>query len=258
MPHEKINGIESFIKIDGTGESLVFIHGLGIDSSIWDDQTQIFANSYETVCYDLRGHGLSDAPETGYSYRDYSDDLVDLIEVCCIPPVHLVGLSMGGAIAFKYARENPEKVRSLTLIGTHLAGYTAFEAWPNLYKIAKGEGREAAREAWKNFRLFESVKFDPDRWEKLCRMIDNFSCAPWLDPNPKYGDTDDLESCFEVTSPVLLISGTGDSDFRPVSELFSNRLADSRFASINSGHLANFESPEVVNEAMAEFLRGVG
>lgn len=257
MPYETTNGIESFIRIDGAGEPMVFVHGLGLDSSIWDEQTLALANMYETICYDLRGHGMSDAPETGYSYRDYADDLEALIDVCCDPPVHLVGLSMGGAVAFKYAREHPENIRSLTLIGTHIAGYTSFESWPNFHRIAKGEGRDAARDAWKDFRLFESVKFDPDRWEKLCRMIDNFSCAPWLDPNPKYDDTDDYTECEDVIAPTLLISGTGDRDFRPISEHLSSALPNASMVSVNSGHLANFESPDRANAAISEFIRGV-
>ena len=257
MITENINGVETFIKIDGSGEPLVFVHGLGIDHTIFDDQADFFSKSYETLTYDLRGHGRSDAPETGYSYKQYADDLTVVIDKCTRAPVHLVGLSMGGAIAFHYARKNPDNVRSLTLVGTHICGYTSFDGWPNLYKIAKSEGLDAARDTWKRFRLFESVKSDEDRWEKLCRMIDRFSCAPWIDPNPRYNDEDDFVNAGNMQMPTLVVSGTGDSDFRPISEHLALTLHDCRFESFNCGHLVNYELASEFNEALAAFLREV-
>ncbi|MBU1317685.1 MAG: alpha/beta fold hydrolase [candidate division Zixibacteria bacterium] len=252
-----INGVDTFIKIDGSGEPIVFVHGLGLDSSIWDDQIGCFSKSHETLVYDLRGHGKTDAPETGYSYQQYSDDLGAVIDECLRPPVHIVGLSIGGAIAFHYARQNAHNVRSLTLVGTHICGYTAFEGWPNVYKIAKTNGLDAARDTWKDFRLFESVKQDEYRWQKLCRMIDGFSCAPWTDPNPRYKDDDDFAQASDMSSPTLIVSGTGDADFRPISEHLALNLPDKRFESINCGHLVNFEEPDEFNEALGAFLREI-
>lgn len=255
MISQDINGVGTFIKIDGTGEPVVFVHGLGIDHTVWDDQTDYFSESYETVCYDLRGHGKSDAPETGYSYRQYSDDLGAMIDECLKPPVHLVGLSMGGAIAFHYALEKPHNVRSLTLAGTHICGYTSFDNWPNLYKIAKTDGLDTARDTWLNFRIFASAKSDALRWDKLGRMINQFSCAPWTDPNPKYDDDDDFSQADSLSVPSLLICGTGDRDFLPITEHLASKLPDNRLELFNCGHLVSYELPEEFNEALAAFLR---
>jgi len=257
MTSREINGVNTYIKIDGFGESIVFVHGLGIDSTIWDEQVACFSSSYETLVYDLRGHGKSDAPETGYSIQHYANDLRGVIEECVRPPVHLVGLSMGGAIAFRYARENVHDVKSLTLVGTHISGYTSFSGWPNVYKIARTDGLDAAHDAWKNFRLFESVKRDENRWQKLCRMVDNFSCAPWIDPDSKYKDEDDFSQASDMSVPTLITSGTGDTDFRPISEHLALSLPDKRFESFNCGHLVNYEEPDLFNEALAAFLREI-
>jgi pimeloyl-ACP methyl ester carboxylesterase len=253
----EIDGVNTHIRIDGSGEPIVFVHGLGLDSTVWDEQVARFSGSYETLTYDLRGHGKSDAPETGYSIQHYADDLRAVVEECMRPPAHLVGLSMGGAIAFRYTREDTYNVKSLTLVGTHISGYTSFEGWPNLYKIARNDGLGAAREAWKAFRLFESVKRDQYRWQKFCRMVDNFSCAPWTDPNSKYKDEDDFSHASDMSVPTLIVSGTGDSDFRPISEYLALNLPDTRFESLNCGHLVNYEEPDEFNEALAAFLREI-
>ncbi len=255
MPFTETNSIKTFYNIEGKGDPVVFIHGLGLDRGIWDDQVAAISDSYKTLVYDLRGHGESDAPETGYSYKHYSDDLGALISECVSLPVHLVGLSMGGAIAFKYAREHPEDARSLTLVGTHICGYTAFENWPNLYKVSRSEGVDAARKMWKDFRLFASVKSNKNRWRKLGNIVDRFSCAPWLDPNPRYKDDDDFANAGQVSVPSLIVSGTLDPDFRPISEHLALKMPDARFESFNCGHLVNFELPDEFNEALGAFLR---
>jgi pimeloyl-ACP methyl ester carboxylesterase len=254
VPFTGVNGIRTCFSIEGKGDPVVFVHGLGLDSRIWDDQVESIPESYETLVYDLRGHGESDAPETGYSYKHYADDFGTLISECVSLPVHIVGLSMGGAIAFKYTREHPEHVRSLTLVGTHISGYTAFENWPNLHKVSRSDGPDAAREMWKSFRLFASVKSDENRWNKLCGIVDRFSCAPWLDPNPRYNDDDDFANTEEVVVPTLIASGTLDPDFRPISEHLALKLPDARFESFNCGHLVNFELPGEFNEALRAFL----
>jgi len=257
MITQTINDIDTFIKIDGSGEPVVFAHGLGLDHTVWDDQTDFFSKSHETTVYDLRGHGKTAAPETGYSYGHYFDDLGAIIDECLRPPVHLVGLSMGGAIAFRYARKQPHNVRSLTLVGAHVCGYTSFDHWPNMYKIARDQGLDAARDTWLNFRIFEPVKSDKFRWEKLCRMIESFSCAPWTDPNPRYDDEDDLSQAGRLNIPTLLACGTGDRDFLPISEQLASKLPDCRFELFNCGHLVNYESPGEFNEALAAFLREI-
>ncbi len=255
MPHEKINGLETYFTIEGHGEPVVFVHGLSLDSSIWDDQIEFLSREFETIRYDLRGHGGSDAPSTGYSYDDYAADLREFIRTVAKPPVHLVGMSMGGAIAIHFALDNASYVRTLTLMGTHVVGYTDFTGWPNLNRIARTEGLDAAKDVWKNFRLFASAKEDSIRYNRLAAMIDRFSGAPWLDPHSRYEERDDTELIGSLNVPTLLLAGTGDGDFRPISELLESRLPDAKMELFNCGHLLSYELPDETNEAIISFLR---
>jgi pimeloyl-ACP methyl ester carboxylesterase len=252
-----INGIETFARIDGKGEPIIFVHGLGLNHAIWEHQIALLSHSYETLVYDLRGHGRSGVPETGYSYAQYASDLKVLIEDCVRPPVHLVGLSMGGAIAFQFAGKHADDVRSITLVSPHICGYTSYENWPNMYKVARNHGIDAARQTWKDFRLFSGVRSDAEQWKKLSAMIDGFSCAPWIDPNPRYNDENDFEHAGKVAAPVLLAVGNEDQDFLPVAEHLRANLPDARLEMFECGHLVNYELPAEFNEALTAFLREV-
>lgn len=107
----------------------VFIHGLGYDSLASFYLTlapPIAATGIDVLTYDLRAHGRSDRPSSGYLVRDFSNDLGELLDgVGITEPVHLVGNSFGGTIAFDFAVRCPGRVRSIVAI----EGEPPTEAW---------------------------------------------------------------------------------------------------------------------------------
>ena len=76
------------------------------------------SKEYRTIALDVRGHGRSGKTDMPYSIRQFSDDLFAFLRELDIPRAHLLGLSLGGAIAQQFALEHPEKVRSLILLST--------------------------------------------------------------------------------------------------------------------------------------------
>ncbi len=103
---------------------VVFIHGLGIDnlSSFYYTLANPVAHLGASVTlYDLRGHGLSERPRTGYRVTDSVADLAALLATLGIEgPVHLVGNSYGGTVALSFAMTYPEQVASMVLIEAHV------------------------------------------------------------------------------------------------------------------------------------------
>ncbi|MGH4009262.1 MAG: alpha/beta fold hydrolase [Pseudonocardiaceae bacterium] len=105
-------------------QPVVFVHGLGMDnlSSFYYTLANPLANAgAEVVLYDLRGHGLSERPRTGYKLGGSVADLAALLDALGIEgPVHLVGNSYGGTVALGFAVAHPERVASMVLIEAHL------------------------------------------------------------------------------------------------------------------------------------------
>jgi 3-oxoadipate enol-lactonase len=100
--------------------TVVFIHGLGTDSLASFYLTlaaPVAAVGVDVIAYDLRAHGRTERPATGYRVGDFVDDLGELLDELRIRhPVHLVGNSFGGTIAFSYAVQRPERVASIVAI----------------------------------------------------------------------------------------------------------------------------------------------
>ncbi|MFE9675295.1 alpha/beta fold hydrolase [Streptomyces sp. NPDC006259] len=100
--------------------TVVLVHGLLTDSlaSYYFTVAPAFAAAgLDVVMYDLRGHGRSERPAEGYTLDDNIDDLAALLDRLGVTgPVHLVGNSYGGTVAFGYAARRPERAASVTLI----------------------------------------------------------------------------------------------------------------------------------------------
>ncbi|WP_020575502.1 alpha/beta fold hydrolase [Actinopolymorpha alba] len=110
--------------------TLVCLHGIGTDSlaSFYFTLAKPFADAgLDVVMYDLRGHGRSDRPPAGYRLDNFVADLSGLLDALGIEgPVHLIGNSFGGTVAFTFAARYPDRVAGLVVIESEPPG----ETWP--------------------------------------------------------------------------------------------------------------------------------
>jgi len=118
MPRTSVRDIEVNYQEEGTGFPLVLAHGLNGDCTGWAPVMPEFAKHYRTIAPDVRGHGGSGKPDIPYSIQQFSEDLFELFGKVGIEQAHLLGLSMGGAIAQQFALDHPERIRSLVLVST--------------------------------------------------------------------------------------------------------------------------------------------
>jgi pimeloyl-ACP methyl ester carboxylesterase len=100
------------------GEAVLFVHGNVSSAAFWRDTLIALADDYRPLAVDLRGFGDTDpAPvDATRGLRDYSDDVLALIDALALPGVHLVGWSMGGGVVLQMLRDRPAVVRSVTLV----------------------------------------------------------------------------------------------------------------------------------------------
>src|SRR5579885_82228 len=100
----------------GSGTVLMLVHGYTGSSADWEELLPLLPGDWRIVRTDLRGAGESDKPETGYLIETYARDLADLAAALSLPPFVLIGHSMGGAVAARYAVEHQDLLRGLILL----------------------------------------------------------------------------------------------------------------------------------------------
>jgi len=121
MPKITANDLSIHYLQDGTGPDLVLIHGLCGSLAVW--QLRIapdLSRDFSVLTYDLRGHGLSDAPPSGYRSSDMAADLLALLDHLEIRQAHVVGHSFGGVVALHFAVLHPDRIASLTISDSRL------------------------------------------------------------------------------------------------------------------------------------------
>jgi pimeloyl-ACP methyl ester carboxylesterase len=121
-------------------EVVLWLQGLNAPASAWTVQMAHFARTHRSIAPDQRGVGQSEAPAGPYRTRQMADDALAVLDACGAGRVHLVGLSLGGAVAQELALARPERVRTLALLGTFAApsprARALLEAWRALYPVA--------------------------------------------------------------------------------------------------------------------------
>lgn len=126
MPIIEVNGLKTnYLFLEGRGgptprPMVAFIHGLGTDSLASFYLTlaaPVTAAGIDILAYDLRGHGKTDQPPTGYTVGHFTDDLAGLLDALGIDrPAHMIGNSFGGTLAFAMQAAYPERVASVVSI----------------------------------------------------------------------------------------------------------------------------------------------
>jgi 3-oxoadipate enol-lactonase len=118
MPRIPVGDIEVNYEEAGSGFPLVLVHGLNADLTGWALVVPELAGYYRTMILDVRGHGGTSKPDQPYSIKGFAEDLFGFLERKQVQRAHLLGLSMGGAIAQQFALDHPEMLRSLILVST--------------------------------------------------------------------------------------------------------------------------------------------
>jgi len=136
MSKTVVNGINIHYQRMGQGPDVVMVHGIASNLALWLNIQRALLGEFRVTTYDLRGHGYSDAPATGYTSADMADDLNALLNELGIKQTYLVGHSFGGLVALHYTVLHPERVIKLVLADTGIPavepsrkGKSIIEAW---------------------------------------------------------------------------------------------------------------------------------
>jgi len=257
MPKLHVRDIDLYYEVTGQGEPILFIHGLGSSTRDWEPQVSFFSQRYRVVTFDVRGHGRSDKPPGPYSISLFAADTAELIKALGIAPAHVVGISMGGMIAFQLSVDAPDLVRSLVIVnsGPEFVPRTLSERMQVLQRflIVRLVGMRKMGEVLSG-RLFPK----PEQAELRRTFIER-----WAE-NDKRAYTDSMRALVGwsvadqvngIECPTLVVAA--DEDYTPVADKQAY-VATMRRAELvvieDSRHATPAERPEQFNQAVAGFL----
>jgi pimeloyl-ACP methyl ester carboxylesterase len=257
MPLAQVNGIQMHYELAGSGTPLLLIHGLGSSSADWDAQIQHFAQRYQVIAPDLRGHARSSLPPGPYSIKLFAADIAALLKSLAIEPAHIVGISLGGAVAFQLALDAPALTRTLTIVNSApemiLRTFgQKFAIWQRLAIVRLlGLPRMAAI---LGERLFPSAEHAAARTVFVERFKNN-KREPYLASLRALIGWSVAEQLSKITCPTLVIAA--DQDYTPIAlkEDYVAKLPNARLAVIpDSRHAVPMERPEEFNRVLGKFL----
>lgn len=111
-----IHGYRRAFRIAGSGPALLLIHGIGDNSSTWNEVIPHLAKNFTVIAPDLLGHGRSDKPRADYSIAAYANGMRDLLTVLNIERATVIGHSLGGGVALQFAYQFPQMVERLVVV----------------------------------------------------------------------------------------------------------------------------------------------
>jgi len=228
--------------------SIIFVHGSGACGDIWRYQTAYFSDSHAV---DLPGHPHGQALKS-------VDECVDWLRLYLkrngCKDVILAGHSFGGAIALMYALKYPQELKGIVLIGSgarlrvHLVFLTpceeAIRGNPHKWHEMIEEMYRSTRADYKREMIEKQKSIGP------AVMLNDFLCCDKFDL---------MDRIHEIELPALIICGESDV-MTPVkyANYLGTKIANSRAVTVpQAGHFVFAETPEVVNEAIEDFLKGM-
>lgn len=243
------------------GLPLILLHGIGSRGVSWWPVVDALATRFRLVVPDLRGHGDSDKPESGYQLTDYAGDLAGLIETLGIDRPLIVGHSLGGVVTLVWAVFHPDRAERIALEDVPLRGgsrgSSLFDEWLALASMTVEDAAAHFREE------------HPEWTDEEChrRAVSITSTVPAVftelrDASMDDGETDRISFLAGIQSPILHVRGdleTGSMVVPEDAERLAEVVPNVRLARIPGGsHSLHREQTETFLAALVPFLLGEG
>lgn len=253
-----VNGTRLHYHISGTGEPLVFVHGLGSSSQDWARQVDAFADRYRVITFDVRGHGQSDKPEGPYSIPLFAEDTAALLRALEAAPANIVGLSMGGMIALQLALDAPDLVKRLVVVNsTPEAELDSLrDRW--IYWSRRLASRVLGMRATGKM-IANRIFVKPEQGTLRQRFIERWAAndkQAYLNTIDAIAGWSVADRLSEIACPTLIVAA--DEDYTPVSvkRSYAARMPNAELTIIEDSHHATpVERPRAFNHVLGTFLQ---
>ena len=264
MPFMQCQDIQVYYEIKGSGFPVLFIGGLSGGSWSWSRQVPFFADAYQSIVFDNRGAGRTDAPAGPYSMEQMAIDTVRLLHGLDVEKTFVVGLSMGGMIAQELAMLLSHRIKALVLGCTHPGGDLQVKAEDWVYEqLLSNHGLSQDEIIDKNIPLLFSQATRERRPEILDAYRQQQRNAP-VQPEHAFQAQYEAIQGFDFSTrlskmpvPTLVITGSEDILVPPDnSRIMAETMPVAELKELpETGHALHVEQTEAFNQAILGFFQ---
>jgi len=248
MPYLMRDGVRLYYEDHGQGLPVLLSHGFGASTGMWRGQIEALQQSYRLIPWDMRGHGESDSPETQalYSHQHTVEDMRALLDHLHIEQAVIAGHSLGGFMSLAFHVAYPQRVQALILQGCG-PGYRNAEARATWNTRAEQRAHTLETQGLAVLGGGSEVRISTQRSALGLAQAARGILAQ--------ADARVIDSLPHIRVPTLIIVGEGDTPFVNGSHYMASRIPHATEVVVkNAAHGANVDQPEVVNEAIRQFL----
>ena len=262
MPFVEVNGAKLHVRQEGAGDDILLLCGLGDDQTAWDAQTEEFAATHRVTVIDNRGVGQSTLPDGEFTVADLAADAAGVCDALGVARAHVMGFSMGGAIAQELALARPDLVRSLVIVGSWCTSDRLFQEIIKGAAYTAGTADDARAWLYAFLGLVYSAAVHEDG------RIDTFVEAALANPYPQETEAfqrtaqallhhDTADRLPAIAVPTLVVVGEDDMLCPPRhSRAIAVRIPGSRLVEVpEQAHQPFQEDPAGFNELVRGFLK---
>jgi 3-oxoadipate enol-lactonase len=261
MPDITLSHLRIHYEESGSGDVVLFLHGLGSCGQDWMLQTPVFEQRFRIIAPDMRGHGQTDKPRGRICVAHLTSDVIGLLDALHVERVHVVGLSLGGCVTQQLALDAPSRVRSLTLVNTfaHLEPGNPRHALMLVFRLALLGVRGLPAQAH-----FVAARMFPKPGQEMLRKlaaerIASNDIATYRHLLLAIGAFDVRNRLGEIHCPTLVIAGDRDTTV-PLypKQVLAASIPGARFELVaDSGHATPIDQPERFNQLVLGFVESI-
>ncbi len=254
MSYLDVNGSKLFYESIGDGHPIIFHHGYTASHTRWENVVNYLNTKYQCIVMDCRGTGKSEHTDNGYSFEQYSRDVISLADHLNLESFSYIGHSMGGGVGMRLGIDFPKRIEKLILVAPIPSG-----GIPTTYAEKRENDRriwqEKDRTTWQIMRRTTTARI-LDEAAFLSDAEDVFNVSPghFNDSWNAMADLDISKELEQIRIPTLMVAGAADT-LLPANLQDFHRLGNATlhvFSRVSHG--IPREVPKELSDVISDFL----
>ncbi|PIC63238.1 alpha/beta hydrolase [Sporosarcina sp. P13] len=247
-------------EVKGSGQPLVLIHGVGLDLTMWEGIVAELSSQFKIITFDLFGNGNSAHPEGPYSLSKYANQLNELLQELKIEKAHILGFSLGGLVAMKFALLYSQKTTSIVVVSA-VSNRTVEERAIIQLRVKKTEEEGHLSVVDDSIDRWFDQKFKaqyPEVVNRFRKRLEANEQKGYLASYRVYanGDQELKHQLSDIKCPALVMTGGEDPRSHTKMAMYMGEQISNSTVKIIPGirHMLPIEAPNEFNQMVKSFL----